>query len=62
MIKIEGGGGGGRTKFFKGGPIFSEDIGPPGPGLGGLFEENQLIRDSSRGMPLRIRSNFDANA
>ena len=35
--------GGGGTKFFKGGLIFSENIGPPGPffseifGPGGLF-------------------------
>ena len=43
-------GGGGGKKFFKGGPIFSENIGPPGPfffleifGLGGLFLGGPIV-------------------
>ena len=42
----------GGTKFFKGGPIFSENIGPPGPFFslkylvrGDCFWGDQLLRD-----------------
>mgnify|MGYP003430071707 CR=1 FL=1 len=47
----------GGTKFFKGGPIFSENIGPPGPFFlkylvrGDCFWGDQLLRDST---PVRI--------